>query len=187
MRTRRRHVARAAAVSALAVTAVLVAILGTRPSLTEQVVQTPLVGRPAPQLSGNELTGDRPISLTAYAGRWVLVNFFASWCTECQSEAPQIERFVFSRPDGVRPAVIGVLYGDTRSDGVQFQRAEGASWPAVYDPNGTIASAWGVGSLPRSYLVAPDGRIVACVLGGITAGGLDRLLEKQAAAKVRAA
>lgn len=178
---RRRRVARAGAGVALIVAAVLVAVLGTRPSLS--VVETPLVGKPAPQLDGPRIAGKGTVRLSSYSGRWVLVNFFASWCTACQSEAPELEKFRYSRPDGIRPVVIGVLYGDTRADGVEFQRSEGENWPTAYDPSGTIASAWGVGSLPRSYLVAPDRRIVASVFGGVTSSGLDRLLEKKYAAE----
>lgn len=182
----RRHwqVARWSALGVLAVVAVLVAVLATRAPATEQVAESPLVGQTAPPLSGRSLTGGATIRLASYRGRWVLVNFFASWCTVCASEDPQLERFLYSSPDGVHPAVLGVLYGDTRSDGISFQRSEGATWPAVVDPGGTIASAWGVGSLPRSYLVAPNGRIVSCILGGVTTSQLDELLEHEAASRI---
>ncbi len=180
-RGRRWAVARWSAGATLLVVAVLVAVLATRQPTGEQVVQTPLVGKQAPPLVGPALTGGHLVHLGDYRHTWVLVNFFASWCTVCQAEEPQLERFLYSRPDGVRPAVLGVLYGDTVSDGVAFQRSEGATWPSISDPGGTIASAWGVGSLPRSYLVAPGGRIVACVLGGITSSQLDQLLVRKAA------
>lgn len=178
---RRFAAARLFALVALVVVAVLVAVLATRPAASEVLVQAPLVGKTAPPLEGDELVSGRPLSLARERHRWVLVNFFASWCTVCQSEEPQIERFLYSRPSGVSPVVIGVLYGDTRSDGIAFERAEGATWPAVSDPGGRIASAWGVSSLPRSYLVAPNGRIVDCILGGITAGQLDRLVSREVA------
>ncbi|MHB8243822.1 MAG: TlpA family protein disulfide reductase [Acidimicrobiales bacterium] len=178
---RRFSVARWSALGAVVIVAVLVAVLATRPPTAEQVVQSPLVGKPAPTLAGPTLTTGARVSLASYRGRWVLVNFFASWCTVCQAEEPQLERFLFSRPEGIRPVVLGVLYGDTRADGVEFQRSEGATWPSVWDPRGAIASNWGVGNLPRSYLVSPRGRVVACILGGITSSQLDRLLAKKAA------
>ncbi len=173
-------VARWSALGAIVVVAVLVAVLATRPAASLQTVQSPLVGKAAPALEGRTLSGRSRVDLEAYSHDWVLVNFFASWCTVCQSEAPQIERFLYTKPDGVRPVVIGVLYGDTLSDGIRFQHSEGATWPAVDDPDGEIASAWGVGSLPRSYLVAPGGRVVACILGGLTTNQLDQLLEQEA-------
>lgn len=184
---RRFAVARWSAAAALVVAAVLVAVLATRPPAAEQVAESPLVGKMAPALSGRTLSGSSRVALSDYRHRWVLVNFFASWCTVCQSEEPQLERFYYSRPGGGRPAIIGVLYGDTVADGLRFQHAEGASWPAISDPGGSIASQWGVGSLPRSYLVAPDGRVVACILGGITASQLDQLLESKAARRAATA
>lgn len=178
---RRFAVARWSALGVLVVVGVLVAVLATRPSAAEQVTQSPLLGKPAPALAGRTLSGDRRVSLASYRHRWVLVNFFASWCTVCVAETPQIERFYYSRPDGQRPVVIGVLYGDTVADGIAFARNEGATWPAISDPGGNIASNWGVASLPRSYLVAPDGRVVAAILGGITSSQLDQLLVSKAA------
>lgn len=172
----RRRVARRAAAAVLVAVAALIAVLATRQPASEQVVQSPLVGHQAPALAGRELGSSTRLTLGSFAHRWVLVNFFASWCTVCQEEEPQLERFLYSRPGGERPAVLGVLYGDTVADGLRFQRSEGATWPSVADPGGTIASAWGVGSLPHSYLVAPGGKIVAAVLGGITASQLDQLL-----------
>ncbi len=181
MRRRRFAVARWSAVGIVALAVVLIAVLATRPPTSEQVADSPLVGKPAPPLSGPLLTGGHEVRLDAFRGRWVLVNFFASWCTVCQEEEPQLEKFLYSRPNGVHPAIVGVLYGDTRSDGVRFQRSEGATWPSVSDPGGRIAADWGVASLPRSYLVAPSGRVVASILGGITASQLDKLLEQKAA------
>lgn len=173
---RRVSVATWSAAAVLVVAAVLVAVLATRQPASEQLAQSPLVGRTAPALSGTVLGGTERVSLAADRREFVLVNFFASWCTVCQEEEPQLERFSFTRPDGLRPRLIGVLYGDTVADGLRFERNEGATWPAVSDPGGAIASAWGVASLPRSYLVAPGGRIVAAILGGITASQLDALV-----------
>ncbi|MGO9560667.1 MAG: TlpA family protein disulfide reductase [Acidimicrobiales bacterium] len=178
--SRRFAVARWSAAGVVVVVAVLVAVLATRPPASEQVAQSPLVGKVAPALAGQTLSSGSTVQLDSYRKQWVLVNFFASWCTECQAEEPQLERFLYSRPGGAHPMIIGVLYGDTLSDGIEFQRSEGATWPAITDPGGRIASSWGVGSLPRSYLVAPGGRIVACILGGITASQLDQLLEHEA-------
>ncbi len=178
---RRFAVARWSAATVFVVVAVLVAVLATRPPASEQVAQSPLVGKIAPPLAGQTLVSGSTVRLDSYRHDWVLVNFFASWCTECQSEEPQLERFLFSTPAGVHPEIIGVLYGDTRSDGIAFQRSEGATWPSISDPGGRIASLWGVGSLPRSYLVEPGGRVVACILGGITASQLDQLLADYAA------
>jgi cytochrome c biogenesis protein CcmG/thiol:disulfide interchange protein DsbE len=114
-------------------------------------------------------------------GRWVLVNFFASWCDACRQEEPQLEQFLYARPGGVRTDVLGVLYGDTEGDGKSFQASEGATWPSVVDNGGLIASDYGVGSLPRSYLVSPTGQIVASIDGAVTSTDLVHWIDQEEA------
>ena len=136
------------------------------------IVSPPIVAR---SFSG------RTISLASMRGRWVLVNFFASWCEACQQEEPQLEEFLYSRPGGVRTGVLGVLYGDTEADGRSFQASAGATWPSVVDPGGLIASDYGVGSLPRSYLVSPAGEVVASIEGAVTSADLVGWIEAEEA------
>ena len=114
-------------------------------------------------------------------GRWVVVNFFASWCDASRQEEPQLEQFLYSRPGGQRTDILGVLYGDTESDGSAFQSSEGATWPAVVDPGGLIASEYGVGTLPRSFLVDPAGRIVASIEGAVSSPQLNRWIAQETA------
>jgi hypothetical protein len=74
-----------------------------------------------------------------------------------------------------------VLYGDTEGDGRSFQASEGATWPSVVDNGGLIASDYGVGSLPRSYIVSPSGQVVASVDGAVTSADLVRWIEQEQA------
>lgn len=176
MRVRRR-VARWSALGAGAVAVVLVAVLATRQPATLALADSPLLDKPAPAISSTTFQGAR-LSLRSLRGRFVLVNFFAPWCQQCQAEEPQLEAFLYTHPGGARTDVLGVLYGDTLADGKAFQAGEGATWPAVVDPGGMIASRWGVGSLPRSFLVDPEGRIVDCIVGAVTAAQLDALVRQ---------
>lgn len=177
---RKARTARWSALGVGTVVVVLVAVLATRQPANMEMAASPLVGRPAPAISAHSFS-DRTVSLASLRGRWVLVNFFASWCQQCRQEEPQLEQFLYSRPDGRRTAVLGVLYGDTESDGVSFQSSEGATWPSVVDPGGLIASEYGVGTLPRSFLVAPDGRVVASIEGAVSCPQLDRWIVQEAA------
>jgi cytochrome c biogenesis protein CcmG/thiol:disulfide interchange protein DsbE len=172
--------ARWSALGVGAVVLVLVAVLATRQPSNMVMAGSPLVGKPAPPISAKSFTG-RTVSLSSLQGRFVLVNFFASWCDACKQEEPQLEQFLYSRPGGRRTAVLGVLYGDTESDGRTFQASQGASWPSVVDPNGLIASEYGVGSLPRSFLVDPAGRVVASIDGAVSSPQLDRWIVEEVA------
>ncbi len=160
----------------------LVAVLATRSAAPGSQVTTPLGGKPAPPVAGPALVGGAPVSLAALRGRYVLVDFFASWCVPCQREIPQIEAFLYQNRR--RVAAIGVDIDEDAADGRAFLERVGATWPAVEDPVGarSIALAWGVTDPPESFLVAPDGRVVAEIVGGVTARMLDRLLAQARAA-----
>ncbi len=182
MSTRRRQMrfVRWAACGAGLGALVLVAVLATRPPAT-QTTSSFLIGKPAPPVAGRNLAGGVS-SLSSMRGRWVLLNFFASWCPPCRAESPDLVKFAYSRPADQRVAVLGVVYGDTASNAAAFERQVGATWPSVVDPNEQIAISYGVDDPPQSFLVAPDGRVADRILGGVTVGALDRLVEHALAA-----
>lgn len=171
MTGRRFRIARWSALGVGVVVIVLVAVLATRPPAQMVMADSPLVGKSAPPIVAKSFNGTT-VSLASMRGRWVLVNFFASWCDACREEEPQLEQFLYARPAGTGTEVLGVLYGDTEADGKAFQASEGATWPSVVDDGGVIASDYGVGSLPRSYLVSPSGEVVASVDGAVTSATL---------------
>ncbi|MFZ0171044.1 MAG: redoxin domain-containing protein [Acidimicrobiales bacterium] len=180
MSSQRFRTARWSALGVGVVAIALVAVLATRPPATMVMADSPLVGRAAPPIVAESFAGST-ISLSSMRGRWVLVNFFASWCDACRQEEPQLEQFLYAHPGGARTDVLGVLFGDTEGDGKAFQAAEGATWPSVVDNGGSIASDYGVGSLPRSYLVSPTGQVVASIEGAVTSTDLVRWIEQEQA------
>jgi cytochrome c biogenesis protein CcmG, thiol:disulfide interchange protein DsbE len=153
----------------------LVAVLATRPAGENTVEASPLVGKPAPAIEAPALRGGQ-VSLATFRGRFVVVNFFASWCPPCQQEEPQLLAFAEEHRGRDAPAVLGVVFDDSAGNAAAFARSNGVSWPIVTDPGGRVALAYGVADPPDSFLVAPDGRIVADVVGGVTTDGLDRLI-----------
>jgi cytochrome c biogenesis protein CcmG/thiol:disulfide interchange protein DsbE len=141
-----------------------------------------LIGKLAPPVAGRNLAGGTS-SLTGLRGRWVLLNFFASWCPPCRSESPDLVKFAYGHPDGQSVAVLGVVYGDTSANAAAFERQVGATWPSVVDPGEQIAISYGVDDPPQSFLISPDGRVVDRILGGVTVTGLNRLVEQAEAAQ----
>jgi cytochrome c biogenesis protein CcmG, thiol:disulfide interchange protein DsbE len=180
VRGERFRVARWSALGVGVIAVSLVAVLATRPPAIMVMADSPLVGKAAPPIVAKSFAGPT-VSLSSMRGRWVLVNFFAPWCAACQEEEPQLEQFLYARPGGARTGVLGVLYGDTERDGKSFQASEGATWPSVVDPGGLIASSYGVGSLPRSFLVDPTGRVVASVEGAVTSSEVVSWIEREQA------
>ncbi len=154
---------------------VLVGVLVTRPAPTSTSVPSSLLGKPAPDFGGASLSG-QPVSLAGLRGRFVLVNFFASRCDPCRTEAPELVQLDHQHQGRADLTILGVALNDTISQSEAFLRSSGAVWPAIQDPHGYIAVKYGVHGPPESFLVAPDGIVVARFTGPVTIGEVDRYM-----------
>lgn len=160
----RRLIALGVAVAAAA----LVAVLATRPPAQVAEAASPLLGQAAPSIHGAGIDG-KSVDLATMRGGFVLVNFFASWCGPCHTEQPQLVGL------SSQVHVLGVVFQDSAPNALRFLRRGGADWPAMADPQGAVALEWGVRGPPESYLVSPDGTVVAKVLGPVTAAQVSYL------------
>lgn len=151
--------------------ALLIAVLATRQPAQTRIGDSPLVGKAAPQVEATTIDGEQ-FRLSDTRGRWVLVNFFATWCVPCRLEHGDLIQ-ISQRGD---VAVVGVVYSDSVQAVKEFRAKEGGDWPMLDDPRGRVALDFGVAGVPESYLLDPEGTIVAKVLGGIRAVDFDRLL-----------
>ena len=125
-------------------------------------IRAPVLDRPVPdfalpdQAPGHGFTA---AELRA-ADRPVLVNFFASWCVPCVTEAPLLAAV------GRRVPVWGIAYKDPADDAAGFVRRSGAPYVRLAaDRDGLAAIDWGVSGVPESFLIRPGG-IVAWHLAG---------------------
>ena len=156
------------------VIAVLVAVLASSGPASQVSAQSPLVGRPAPPIDGRSIEGADRVVLSQLTGKWVLVNFAASWCVPCRQEMPQLLAFQRDHAGG-DATVLTVLYDETdRQNLASYLQGQGASWPAVDD--GAAVVDYGVGGLPESYLVDPAGTVIAKYVGGVNAAQLDAVI-----------
>jgi cytochrome c biogenesis protein CcmG, thiol:disulfide interchange protein DsbE len=105
-------------------------------------------------------------SLAAYRGEVVLLNFWASWCTPCQTEAPLLEK-TQERLRRHRGTVLGVTYLDVAGDSREFVREQHITYPNLRDTNGGFAHSYGTDQLPESFVIDRAGDIVAICRGEI--------------------
>lgn len=162
---------------ALVVLVAVVAVLATRPSYQATEADSPLVGHQAPALVGTTVTGQH-FNLASYRGRWVVLNFFASWCVPCQEEEPNLVAFAYDHRQPGGPAMVGVVFEDTAGAARDFQRAEGATWPTLADTNTQIALDYGVTSPPETFLITPTGVVADHIVGAVTEPYLDKQLAR---------
>jgi cytochrome c biogenesis protein CcmG/thiol:disulfide interchange protein DsbE len=164
----------AAAVLAIVVV-LLIALLATRAPSSERKTRSPLLGEVAPKTAGRTLDGSR-IDIDAFRGRWVFVNFFASWCTPCQIEQPELQAFVREHQDDGDAELVGVTYDNKASDARAFFAQRGGGWPVIDDPENSIGVAYGVAQVPETFVISPDGVVVEHFPGGVTQKALDDVI-----------
>ena len=171
---RRARTARWIALGVGLVVALLVVTLATRRPASDVVAPSPIVGQPAPEVEGPNLNG-AATKLSDLRGRYVVVNFFATWCVPCLQEHPELLRFADRHPPE-EAQVMMVVYDDQPPDVRAFFKKRGGAWPVLYDPGAKVD--FGVRGVPESFLVDPDGLVLTRLVGGVTADGLDRLLSQ---------
>ncbi len=153
----------------------LILVLATRPSAESKTVQSPLLGKRAPAAEGTTIDGNHA-NLADFRGKWVVVNFFATWCVPCREEHPDLVRFQDAHRAAGDATILAVVYSDSASAVRDFRTKEGGDWPMLVDPDGRIALDYGVGGVPESFLINPDGIIVSKILGGVRSADLERLV-----------
>jgi cytochrome c biogenesis protein CcmG, thiol:disulfide interchange protein DsbE len=134
--------------------------------------QAPGAGVRLPVLDGSERR-----SLADLRGRVVVLNFWASWCGPCESEAPLLERAQrrLSRNGGT---VLGVTYKDDADASRDFMRRLKLTYPSLRDDKLDLAPKYGTTKLPETFVLDRQGRVVAMSRGEVSPGFLSRAIER---------
>ena len=153
----------------------LVAVLATRDPASTRSGASPLVGGVAPAIVGTTIDGE-PFSLDDLRGRWVVVNFFATWCAPCIVEHPELVSFRERHVALGDAEVVSVAINDRPEEVAAFFARNGGDWPVLADGVRPVPIEWGVTAPPESFLVTPQGFVAAKITGGVTEAELDAIL-----------
>ncbi len=171
-----RHMARTIAIVVGIVVLAFIALLATRKSADEQSAKSQLVGKAVPSVAGTTLAGTH-FDIDQHLGQWVVIDFFGSWCVPCRTEQGELVKFANAHKGDPNLAMVGIMYQDKPSDAKGFYQRTGANWP-ILDDKGPTALNFGVTGVPETYVVSPDGQIVAKYEAGITAAQLDSTIQR---------
>ena len=125
------------------------------------------IGNPAPDFSSLNTDG-QPVSLSSFKGKYILLDFWASWCGPCRLENPNVVK-AFHKFHDKGFDIFGVSLDETKPEWVEAIKKDGLDWTQVSDLKGwknEAASLYGVKGIPMNFLIDKNGIIVAKGLRG---------------------
>lgn len=126
------------------------------------------------QLQLTDLDG-RSHSLAEQRGKWVVVNYWATWCPPCREELPELEVFFVNNRE--RAVVWGVNLEDIDDASLrQFVEEQFLSFPILRGDREAAQALGPVPGLPTTYLISPAGEVVASQVGPVTKAGIEKFI-----------
>jgi cytochrome c biogenesis protein CcmG, thiol:disulfide interchange protein DsbE len=160
---------------ALVVAVPLVALLAAGFQHDPNAVTSPIVNRPAPVFALKTL-GGKDLSSSRLRGKPAVVNFWASWCLDCEYEHPTLLRAW--RTYGKSVTFVGIDYQDHESDAHAFLKKYGAGWTQLVDPDQHTAIDFGVYGVPETYFIDRKGVVRYKATGPVTWAVMTREIKK---------
>lgn len=126
----------------------------------------PRVGYAAPEFTLTGLDG-KPVKLSDFRGKAVLLNFFASWCPPCRAEMPDIES-TYEENKAAGAVVLAVDMQEEAGVVSNYATATGLTFPIVLDRSGLVATNYRITALPTSFFIDKDGVIRDMQIGAMS-------------------
>jgi cytochrome c biogenesis protein CcmG, thiol:disulfide interchange protein DsbE len=171
---------RLAAVAVILLVALVTVAIWQATTSTSATSSDPLVGRtgqPAPAFTLPRLSNPaQDVSLAAFRGRPLVINFWASWCIPCRTEMPLLEQ-AFRAEQG-RVQFLGIDANDTSGAARAFLNQMHVTYPAVSDSKGSVALQYNLFGLPTTVFVSSSGKIVGRHIGQLQADTLRAALKE---------
>ena len=141
---------------------------------------------PAPDFTMTDADG-ATLTLADFKGKPVLLNFWVSWCGPCASEMPDIQSAWEEHGNDVEFVIVNMtdMNGETEQSAKAFLAENNYTFPCYFDANNSAATAFGVSSIPQTYLINAEGNIIGAYMGAMDASviaqGIDMLTGNTAA------
>lgn len=162
--------------TALAVGAVVVALIAVLAVGSDDRLNpaNQVLGTRVPAVAGETIGGER-YDIDNARGKWVIVNFFATWCTGCVNEHPELVALHEWGSETGQAEIVAVVFNDPVEEVQAFFDANGGGWPVLNDP--ALPLAFQVAQIPETFVVAPSGQVVQHIQGEVEAAPLIALME----------
>ncbi|WP_435019356.1 redoxin domain-containing protein [Tundrisphaera sp. TA3] len=141
----------------------------------DELAHLDLVGKPAPEVKARDIA-DAPFRLADAKGKYVLVDFWATWCAPCIAELPRLQAAQAKYKDkGL--VIVGVSLDESKAAVADFVKARQVDWRQIHNAtsDGDLVEAFSVKTIPATFLIDPKGTIVRLDLRG---PALDKALEE---------
>jgi thiol-disulfide isomerase/thioredoxin len=135
-----------------------------------------LVGKPAPDLQVKDMKGTS-ISLASLKGKTVMLDFWATWCPPCQTDASSLEKLNQKYGNG-NLAIVGISVGEERATVEKYLKKHRHSYPMALSIENEMPPVYQIGVLPTYFVIAPDGTLMSARQGDQGFANLRRDLEK---------
>lgn len=109
-------------------------------------------------------SNDNILSASAFQGKFIVLNIWATWCPPCRREMPSLER-LHQKLDPRRFAVIGMSTDADERLAAEFLLQNGINFSNFFDSDGKFAKQWELKVYPETFLIAPDGKLVERIVG----------------------
>jgi thiol-disulfide isomerase/thioredoxin len=116
--------------------------------------------------------------LTDYKGRWVLVNFWATWCPPCLEEIPDLIALQKNKKNKLTVIGVAMDYRDPKQV-LDFAEQQMINYPIVLGDSTSVAEVGPVTGLPTTYLFDPDGKVVAYNVGALSRAAVESYIAKK--------